>query len=92
MWVLEGVAHPGLGRKVDHAIGRGGAKDFAHRLVVSDIDAVVRIATTTFEPPEPRLFERDVVIGVQVVEPDDLVPTVEQPMGDEGTNENPPIP
>ena len=63
---------------MDHPFGARGADQFGHGLGVGDISAHHAEARIRRQPPRPQLFQRDVVIGVEVVHADDGLAALQQ--------------
>ncbi len=82
--VLQRVAHPGLGRQVHHPLRAMLAKHPVHRRAVGDVLANLGIARVVLRARQARLFQRDIVIVVEVVNANDLVAALQQAQG-EGT-------
>ena len=79
----ERVAHPGLRREMDDAVDVAVSIDERrHRREIGDIDGVELEAGAGLQEREARLFQRDIVIGVEIVDADHLLAAVEQPQRD----------
>ena len=75
---LERVAHAGLGGEMDHAgrllLGEG---RLDHR-PVAEIGLDEAEALALLKPGKARLFQRHIVIRIEVVEADHLVPAIDE--------------
>ena len=77
------VAHAGLRGEVNHALELLRARTARScRVLIGEIDLHEPETRDFCENREPRLLERDVVVLVEVVEPDDLVAALEQVLRD----------
>ena len=85
--LLEAVANSGLGGQVDHAVGLGLGEQRRHRFAIGQVDGRVAIALARFKPRKARLFQRRVVVGVEIVQPHHSVAAIQQPMRDVGADE-----
>ena len=76
--VLDAVAHAGLRAEVDHAREFLGGEQLRHAVAVGEIELDELEVSVALEDGEPRVLQRDVVVLVEIVEPDDLVAALEQ--------------
>jgi len=76
--VVDGIAHPSLGGKVDHALGLVRGKDGFDRLAVSQIDAQVGVVGVIGMPGQTRFFDSGVIIAVVVVNANNRVAAFKQ--------------
>lgn len=67
------IAHPGLGRQVDDALGLFSGKQVGHALAVSHVQLMEGEVRVAAEVRQARFFQSDVVIVVQVVNAHHLV-------------------
>src|SRR6478752_1820356 len=77
--MMERVADAGLRGEMDDALGLLIGKDSFHHLPVGKVSLDEMESVAAFEPREPRLFQRDIIIGTHIVEADHLIPAIEQP-------------
>ena len=85
--VLHAVAHAGLGAEMDHPLRSHLGEEPLHARPVGEIQLVEGKAGGALKLAEPRLLQLYVVIGIEVIEPDDLVASVEQRLGGMVTDE-----
>jgi len=80
MRVFDGVTHAGLGAQVDHAVEGAFGKQGGHGRAVGQVQffETEGAGPSSFDPRQARLFERHVVIVVEVVEAHDIVAATEQ--------------
>src|ERR1051325_831778 len=81
------VAHAGLRGEMHDARRLVRLEDLAQPLIVGNIRPQKAEILPLPENRQPRFLERDVVIVIEVVDGDDLVPAVEQPFGDVKSDE-----
>ncbi len=86
--VLDRVAHPGLGGQMHHPPGGGVSHQRRKGLGVGHVKALQAEARMVHEGLEAGLLQRRIVIGVEVVDAYDLLAPLEQPQGDEPTDES----
>ncbi len=77
--VLQRVADPGLGREVNDAPRPALAHQAFEGVGLGDVHAHQLEIRPLLERPDPGLLERRIVIGVEVVDADDLLAAVQQP-------------
>ena len=77
--MVERVADAGLRGEMNDALGLLRGEDRLDHLLLGEVGLDEMESVAALEPREARLFERDIVIGAHIVEPDDLVAAVEQP-------------
>ena len=80
--ILDRVAHARLRREVHDPIETFAREQVLDCIAVDEIHAHEPESVAPFELREPRLFERDVVIVIQIVQTDDLVAALEQILRD----------
>src|SRR5690606_30052830 len=78
MRIRDGVAPPGLRGEVDHALRSQPRKRCLYRITVADLNPFVVEPVVFLEKGETSLFERDVVVRVQVVEAAHLLSATQQ--------------
>ena len=76
--VIDGIAHPGLGGKVDNALGFVRSKNGFNSLAVGQIDAQVGVVGVIGMPGQTCFFDGGVVIVVVVVDTYDGVATLKE--------------
>lgn len=76
------ITHPCLGRKMNNAIEFFVRKQRCHRGCISHIKANKAESGTAREACQARLLETDIVVVVEIVQPDDFVATRQQALGD----------
>jgi hypothetical protein len=81
VWVLDRVAHPGLGGEVDDDAEAVGGEEGFHLAAVGEVDAGGGEAIVCLEAFESRLLEGRVVVVVEVVEADNVVAIGEESFG-----------
>ena len=74
-WVLDGVAHTGLGSEVDNSLRFVGGKALFHGSTVPEVDTQVGVIGMACMPNQPRLLKIWIVIVVMIVDADDGVAT-----------------
>src|SRR5690606_31339899 len=72
---LYRIATPRLRTQVDHALELLTREELRHRLLLGEVYLREAKARKALELREPRFLQRDVVVLVEVVEPDNLVPS-----------------
>jgi hypothetical protein len=77
----DGVAHPGLGGQVHHAVEALGREQRLHPGAVGHVQALEAKARLRRQPGQPGLLERRVVVVVEVVDADHLVAARQQALG-----------
>ena len=85
--VGDGVAHARLGRKVDDARRGEFFEQGLRGAAVGEVDFLEAESGLAFEPSQACALEHRVVVVVQVVHADDLVPPGQQGVGHERANE-----
>jgi len=80
--VFYGIAHPGLGGKVNHTLGLVRGKSGFDRLTVGKVDAQVGVVGVISMPGQTRFFDGRVIIVVVVVNADNLIAAFEQTKGE----------
>ena len=76
--ILQRVAHAGLRREVNHALELLAREQLRHPRPVGEIQLDEAEVRPLPQLREPRLLQRDVVVVVEVVEPDDFVAALQQ--------------
>jgi len=84
--VLDAVAHARLGGQMDHHVEPAVANQAQHPISCYQIDPLEGEAGIGSEQGQPRLFEPRIVIGIQVVQPDDAMPLFQQASGEVKTD------
>ena len=79
--VHEGVAHAGLGRQVADAPRLVRLEQFAQSIRVAKVGLDPAVAFARLQQGVPVPLELDRVVVVEIVQPDDLVPVVQQRRG-----------
>ena len=87
MWILDRVPDPRLGRQMDDSIDGGGAEKRLHADAIREVKFFEPESAPGTEPRKTRFLERRIVIGIEVVEADDLVAAREQALGHVITDE-----
>ncbi len=85
--VVDRVAHAGLRREMHHPPGAGGAHQGRKGLSLCDVHALQLEARAVQQRLDPRLLQGRVVIGIEVVHPQDLFAAIQQPLADEAADE-----
>src|SRR4029078_11293743 len=78
MRMVERIANAGLRREMNDALGLLLGKGRLDRRPVGQIGLDEAKGLKRLEPREPGFLQRQVVIGAEIVEPDHLVPALEQ--------------
>ena len=101
--VLDGIAHAGLPRHVDHHVEAPGGEEGVHADAVGDVEQDERIAGADSAGRRPaladvllrharereaRILEPSVVVGVDVVDADHRVPGLQKPPDEGGADES----
>jgi hypothetical protein len=73
MRILEGVADPSLRAEMNHPLEVVGGEQLRHRRSVRKVRLQEPKSRVILEPLEPRSFQSDAVVIVQIVEPDNLM-------------------
>jgi len=77
--ILQRVADAGLGREMqDGGPVRQPADDPRDRVRVGYVDLLEPEPAVVRQPGQPGLLQRRIVVGVEIVDPDDLIPTRQQ--------------
>src|SRR5688572_5006348 len=77
--MVERVTHAGLRGEMDDALERLPGEHRFNRLPVGEIGLDEAEAVPALEARKPRLFQRDIVIGAEIVEADHLIAAIEEP-------------
>ena len=80
--IVQRIAHAGLRGQMHDPVEALGGEQRRTRLRVADIEAVEGKARMRLQPREACLLELGIVIVVEVVDADDLVIALEQPLRD----------
>ena len=84
----QGIAYPCLGRQMDDAVQMGMLLcQRQHAFAVGHIQLVKGKACLFRQTRQPRLFQRDVIVIVEIVDADNPVTACQQCLGNTGTNE-----
>ncbi len=86
--LFQRVAHPRLSAQMHDAFEFFGGEQARHRIPIGQIRADEPERAVRREPGEARLLERDIVVIVQIVEPDHLVAAIEQALGGGSSNKS----
>lgn len=79
--VLQGVAHTRLGCEVDHPVEAVLGEQRGHALAIGQVQRDESHVVAARQIIEAGLLERDIVIRVEIVDPDDLVALPGEPPG-----------
>src|SRR5688572_10668992 len=74
---LNAVPHAGLRTEVDDSLNFLGGEQLGHSVAIGEIKLHELESLKAFQNVETRVLQRDVVILVEIVEPDDLVAPLE---------------
>ena len=85
--ILDRIAHAGLGREMHHGIETALREQPGDAFPVDDVDFFKFETGVGAQARQPRLFQTDVVIVVEVVNADDAVAARQQPQRKGRTNE-----
>ncbi len=85
--VLQGVADPRLGRQMHHPPRAAVPHQGLEGVGVRHVHPLQPEARAIQQRLDPRLLQGRVVVGIEVVDPDDLLATVQQPQGHEPADE-----
>jgi hypothetical protein len=64
------IAHPGLGGQIHHALGAMDVEDLGQSGAVCDIEPHVGVVRMIEGARQPCLLEPDVIVVVEIVDPD----------------------
>ena len=73
----QGVAHPGLSRQMDHTVNPGVGQSFGQSAALGQIEAQEGEAGFRLEPGQPGFLQRDVIIGIEIIDADDRLTSVQ---------------
>ena len=76
--VLDRVAHAGLGGQVDDLVETLVGEQLVNSRLICQVDSPHVERVIPREDVRPRLFEADVVIIIEIIEPDDRIAAIEQ--------------
>ena len=76
--IFQRIANTGLCRQIDHPVRARVGKNTVHRGSVLNGGAREAEAGMWHEPGESRLFQRDIIIVIQIINSDDLITTFQQ--------------
>ena len=76
--ILQRIANAGLRTQVHDPLEFFSGEQRRHLIAVCQIQMDEPKRWARLQPREPRLFERNVVIVIEIVEPDDLIGAIEQ--------------
>ena len=79
--IYERVANTGLSRKMHHGIESLALEQLGNGAPISQITTNEPEAVSPRETREPRFLQPDIVVGVQIVEPNHLVAAIEESLG-----------
>ena len=85
--MVDRVAHAGLRRQVQHPLGLELVKAAAQQRAVGQVAVDEAEPVARVQARQARLFQRRVVVAVEVVVADDLVAVGQQPLGGVVTDE-----
>ena len=74
----EGMPHPHFGGEVDHALRLMFCEQAVQRRLVRDVAPNEGERVLLLKLGQPRLLEADVIVVIEVVEPDHFIAAVEQ--------------
>jgi hypothetical protein len=77
--VLQGVANAGLGGEVHDAVEPLAREERRDGRAVGDVEVLEPETFVRTQSREPSFLERHVVVVAQRIEPDNGIPTLEQP-------------
>src|SRR6266480_4622485 len=80
--ILERIAHAGLSRQMNDAIGRFALEDIFHSSLVGNVDLDEAETVALNQPLQSRLLQGNVVVVVEVVQPPNTVAAREQSLRD----------
>jgi hypothetical protein len=86
--IFKRVANACLGCEVDHALGPGFLDKGGQSRAIRDVHPMELEAAAGFELAKPGLLKADVVVGIQVVHPDHLIPSSEEALRGVVTDES----
>ena len=87
MGIYRAVTHARLGSQMDHAPWLGVLEQGFHAVAIGDIEPHVLKCNRGGEPGQTRALEFDVVVVAEIVDADDFVPAVQEPLADRGADE-----
>src|SRR6266480_5056104 len=76
--ILERIAHAGLSRQMNDAIGWFALEDIFHSSPVGNVDLDEAETIVLGQPRQSRLLQGNVVVVVEVVQPQNIVTAREQ--------------
>src|SRR5680860_1511339 len=76
--ILQGIAHTGLSRHVGHALKALSLKETLHSLPVRQVQVGKAETVHLLQQGPARLLEAHVVVGVEVVQPHNLISALQQ--------------
>ena len=88
VWIFKRVSHPGLSCKIDDDIEFVLRKQLSQRFTVFQIKTCEGEIRILSESCEPIFFKLDIIVIVEVVEPDNFLSPFEQLDGNVGTDES----
>jgi hypothetical protein len=77
--VIERIADAGLRREMDDAVRLLFGEHRLYHLALGEVRLDEMESVATLEPRQPRLLERHIIVGAEIVEPDYFVAAIEQP-------------
>src|SRR5438552_9883158 len=80
--ILERIAHAGLSRQMNDAIRWFALEDIFHSFPVGNVDLNEVETVVLGEPRQSCLLQGNVVVVVEVVQPENIVAAREQPLRD----------
>jgi hypothetical protein len=75
---FDAVAHAGLRAEMDHALGLLVREHLGDAVAIGEVELHELEFRVRLEQAQARVLQRDVVVRIEVVEPDDLVTALEQ--------------
>ncbi|MNM63128.1 hypothetical protein D3C81_744860 [compost metagenome] len=87
--IVQRVTHPGLGREVDHYFGLFTGKQVFNGRGIGQVNRCeLEMADLLLHPTHAIVLELRVVVVVEIIQADHLMPVAQQPQHTMGTNES----
>jgi hypothetical protein len=88
MGILEGVANARLSRKMNDALRPFAFEELSHTLPVGNVDLDGTESSARGKSREARLLQGNVIVAVEIVQPENVVAAREEPLRDMHSDES----
>src|SRR5437763_702316 len=78
--IFNGITHSGLCREMAYSGRTVAGKKRFHAFVIANVHFMETEPLPALKLPQPRLLERRIVIGIDIVDPDHVMPLSAKPL------------